>query len=932
MFLRWIARAQDETEGRRSDVSQVFIDSAWAYYRFNAGWLAAKSRDSDITWREEKIIRSCIGENRDTATSYCDEVVVELLDAELASKLGSNDDVLPEQLLGSVAIPLRTILQHEASEGWHNLTGPGLQSGEVRIGWLVVKDDGCDDYALGSHCPSPKHHLNVAAGRAAAHAIAHRARATSSETLELLGRMMDATSTQCFEKTNVNDGTYLPGEAPSTPTDGKEVASACCRMAQSFIDVGDLSAAQACLSAGLGLVGPDDHVDLLVMQEHLTRCCKRTGNPNAVEGEQHWVPLFQRQYSGGGYRISRLLQHDRKAPWVSWHSTSHEESGGFHDELGFVVPPAFAHVWRLANSYSLCIAARHRPAWAALIPAGVMTPKRISKWTGWSPGSAEAEAVSDLVMQHGVPPELRQIVWPALLGATARQQQARRGGHPLIYHSLVERYMNEGEHRKQIQKDIHRTLPGQATVVNTPAGALCMERVLGAFSEYDCWYGYTQSLNMVVAHLLVVMSLEAEEEVFWMLAQIVEVVVPEYYSSSLYGMNADAVVLSTLAEHWVGSAHARMHAVGVPMTLVATRWLLPLCAEILPPPTLYRLWDVLFLTRSATPLHAAALTIMRGAHADSFWDFECAMHVLTHGASGAYDAQPFLEHVAAYMSLFSDREMKTQHYQCLVDGYVNAEGIPMVVSPLENLTARLSGLDRALYVAQNCSGYEWDDPVIELDRWQVFRIATPFADRLEYEADGSSDTDFDSTSDQGPSISLAGAIDALRVLLPGLRYRPELVELFVQRVLVCGSAMPGAHGQCDRKTPSRVTLACWLNTMMALQPEANDSPARRNLWWRFCGGGGQGGRMRDGAKGAMMHDIVAAICTVYAALGSPGALMHVHTSIAPQKCFFRRFMWLMCAVYMSPLVRTVSDRALLRRGRSILSDGTSGGGICEHFF
>ena len=154
-------------------------------------------------------------------------------------------------------------------------------------------------------------------------------------------------------------------------------------------------------------------------------------------------------------------------------------------------------------------------------------------------------------MRHGVPPELRRVVWPALLGAAKRKQQALRGNHGNLYRSLVKRYLSQGEHQKQIGKDIGRTLPGQCTVVNTPEGAKALERVLGAFSEYDGWYGYTQSLNMVAAHLLVVMSLDAEEDVFWMLAQIVEVVVPEYYSSGLYGMSADAVVLSTLAEHYV---------------------------------------------------------------------------------------------------------------------------------------------------------------------------------------------------------------------------------------------------------------------------------------------------------------------------------------------------------------------------------------------
>lgn len=775
----------------------------------------------------------------DPTIACCDEVVVELLDADLAATCGPNDDVLPEHLLGSVCIPLRTILQHEASEGWHNLSGPAVQCGEVRIGWLVVEDDGCVDYANASQCPSPKRHLTVRARDATA--ATKVARILSSEVAP------DTLQTRALCKQSL-----FAHEDPVALVSSSAQASACCRMAQSYINIGDLGSAQICISAGLGLTGSGNNGDLLEMQEQLAKWC------STAKIDRTWTPLFQRQASGGSYRFSQSALYDRKTPWITWHGTPHAD-GGFCDELGFIVSPGSAHDWRLANSYSLCIAARHRPQWETLIFARATT--------GWMPGTADAEAVANLVMHHGVPPELRRIVWPALLGATARRQQAVRGGHASIYPSLVERYMQAGEHRTQIRKDIKRTLPGQCTVVNTDEGGQCLERIVGAFSEFDQWYGYTQSLNMVAAHLLVVMSLEAEEEVFWMLAQIVEVVVPEYYTSRLYGVQADAVVLSTLTEHWVGSAHASLAHADVPMTLVASRWLMPLYAETLQPYTLYRLWDVLFLTRSATPLHAAALTILRGAHADSFWDFEAgcpsfegAMHVLTKGASGAHDAQPFVEHVSTYMSLFSEREIAALHYDCLVDG-CTAE-----------LTARLPGFEQAMYAAQNSSGREWEKLEIKLDRWQVFRLAMPFAEQLEYEAQTSSDDcvgltgESDASSGQALSISVAGACDALGSLLPGLRQHSELLELFVQRVLVTGTRLPDEHGG-KHELSGRVTLACWLNTVIALQPQANDSAARCSLWWRFCGGGGPGGRIRDGANGAMVQDVVAVICTVYAALG-----------------------------------------------------------------
>ena len=109
--------------------------------------------------------------------------------------------------------------------------------------------------------------------------------------------------------------------------------------------------------------------------------------------------------------------------------------------------------------------------------------------------------------------ELRRRVWPVLIGATARRQSAEgtAGGSSLLYHSLVARYEAGGAHGTQIRKDIGRTLPGERTCINTPEGLRVLERILGAFSEFDGWYGYCQSMNMVAAHLLVVMTLEEEE-------------------------------------------------------------------------------------------------------------------------------------------------------------------------------------------------------------------------------------------------------------------------------------------------------------------------------------------------------------------------------------------------------------------------------------
>ena len=87
----------------------------------------------------------------------------------------------------------------------------------------------------------------------------------------------------------------------------------------------------------------------------------------------------------------------------------------------------------------------------------------------------------------------------------------RRANKEIEQGRFVARYEAGGAHGTQIRKDIGRTLPGERTCINTPEGLRVLERILGAFSEFDGWYGYCQSMNMVAAHLLVVMTLEEEE-------------------------------------------------------------------------------------------------------------------------------------------------------------------------------------------------------------------------------------------------------------------------------------------------------------------------------------------------------------------------------------------------------------------------------------
>jgi hypothetical protein len=155
-FLRrgWIVAATD-TRGIRSNSS-----SSARFFQFSTHWQQLAS--------EAAILDS--------------QLVIEVFDANILGAVTGQcsaefPDVSPVAMLGRCVISNPTLLQHSASEGWHNLyhvhsqdSGPiHLQRGEVRVAWLLLEGDD-DTFRV----PSPSSFL---AARAAASAQLAHARA-----------------------------------------------------------------------------------------------------------------------------------------------------------------------------------------------------------------------------------------------------------------------------------------------------------------------------------------------------------------------------------------------------------------------------------------------------------------------------------------------------------------------------------------------------------------------------------------------------------------------------------------------------------------------------------------------------------------------------------------------------------------------------------
>jgi len=205
----------------------------------------------------------------------------------------------------------------------------------------------------------------------------------------------------------------------------------------------------------------------------------------------------------------------------------------------------------------------------------------------------------------------------------------------------------------QIASDLHRTFPCHR-LIDTDAGIQALKTVLGAYSIYNPRIGYCQSMNYLCAFILLVMDFDLERS-FFVLAQLIEVYLPRYFSPDLAGMHVRSLARRSLANLVIDSAatqtdqqtlqelvrekmpemwrHFDEHSIDVSTTI--TPWFMLVFVTILPAQvprawsrscrhpsiaitdtkqTTLRVWDMLFYECRYQPLvvlYSTALAILQ---------------------------------------------------------------------------------------------------------------------------------------------------------------------------------------------------------------------------------------------------------------------------------------------------------------------------------
>ncbi|XP_064139559.1 small G protein signaling modulator 3 isoform X2 [Loxodonta africana] len=199
-----------------------------------------------------------------------------------------------------------------------------------------------------------------------------------------------------------------------------------------------------------------------------------------------------------------------------------------------------------------------------------------------------SEKLRSLVLA-GIPHSMRPQLWMRLSGALQKKHNSE-----LSYRETVKNSSNdETIAAKQIEKDLLRTMPGNACFANVSSiGVPRLRRILRALAWLYPDIGYCQGTGMVAACLLLFLE---EEDAFWMMCAIVEDLLPaSYFSTTLLGVQTDQRVLRHLIVQYLPRLDKLLQEHDIELSLITLHWFLTAFASVVPLKLLLRIWDLFF--------------------------------------------------------------------------------------------------------------------------------------------------------------------------------------------------------------------------------------------------------------------------------------------------------------------------------------------------
>merc|ERR1719192_726744 len=214
------------------------------------------------------------------------------------------------------------------------------------------------------------------------------------------------------------------------------------------------------------------------------------------------------------------------------------------------------------------------------------------------------------LIRNGIPITQRGVVWTAIVENRIRGVMERP--QPDYYHALLSNYnpgLTLSPAAKQIELDLLRTLPSNKHYDGPHASGIPkLRRVLLAYSLHNPDIEYCQGFNRIAAIALLFLN---EEDAFWLLVYIVDVVMPlNYYTKQLIGAQVDQAVFKELVTEKLPNLAEHLEVHGVDPALFSLNWFLCLFVDTLPVGTYLHIWDA-FLFEGSKVLFRYALAILK---------------------------------------------------------------------------------------------------------------------------------------------------------------------------------------------------------------------------------------------------------------------------------------------------------------------------------
>lgn len=105
------------------------------------------------------------------------------------------------------------------------------------------------------------------------------------------------------------------------------------------------------------------------------------------------------------------------------------------------------------------------------------------------------------------------------------------------------------------------------------------------------------------------MATKDEEVSFWLLKNLVEEILPQYYIKTMRGLLVDLDVLDEIVRKYEPTVHRHIRNIGMPWAMGTTKWFICIFSEVLPAETVFRIWDCLFYEGSKI-IFRVALTLI----------------------------------------------------------------------------------------------------------------------------------------------------------------------------------------------------------------------------------------------------------------------------------------------------------------------------------